>query len=360
LTDANDNAEIDFERINILYDSTKYGYLGVLGAASFFTFTVWELASPALAIIWLSALIAAYIPRIILSYLFFVKSARDEIDKSNVKRWEDYFLLHSILPFLAFSAAVFIAFGEDTFGAVLFYAAITMTLLAGAMLSYSIALSVLMLFTHLLLVPLVVKCIWMQTDLFNVLGAALIFAYLLFSRLIPRQHNMLLENISLKIESERRSITDPLTQLGNRRLLEFRIKDIVAASRRSKEPFSIILLDVDYFKKYNDTYGHADGDELLVKLSKILVDCSRDQDLVIRYGGEEFLLVLPRTDVHQAIFVVDRISSRIQQETKVTISAGIAMHAEDDEFEHLLRSADRAFYDAKKGGRNQYKLALDS
>jgi len=136
------------------------------------------------------------------------------------------------------------------------------------------------------MLPLIVKTFWFQEALFNTLGLLLLIAYLLISRLIPRQNKLLVENIALRIENEHQSLADPLTKLGNRRRLYLLIEALVPSSLRRKDPFSIVLLDVDNFKLLNNQFSHSAGDDLLVEVSDILKDCSRDQDLVVRYGGK--------------------------------------------------------------------------
>lgn len=209
------------------------------------------------------------------------------------------------------------------------------------------------------MLPLIAKTFWMQEALFNALGFLLVIAYLLLTRLIPRQNKLLVENIALRIENEHQSLTDPLTKLGNRRRLYLLTETLVPSSLRRKDPFSIVLLDIDNFKLFNDKFGHSAGDDLLVQVSEILKDCSRDQDLVVRYGGEEFLLVLPSTNVESAQILVNRISIAIKAKTSVTFSGGIAMHSEQLSFDQLIEKADQRLYVAKTEGKDRYKLADD-
>jgi diguanylate cyclase (GGDEF)-like protein len=167
----------------------------------------------------------------------------------------------------------------------------------------------------------------------------------------------LIENIALRIENGHQSLTDPLTKLGNRRRLYLLIENLVPSSLRRKDPFSIVILDIDHFKKFNDKNGHSAGDDLLIKVSNILVECSRDQDLAVRYGGEEFLLVLPSTSLEKATILVERIQDSIKESTTITFSAGIATHNDKMNFEQLLEKADQCLYAAKTSGRNRFVLA---
>jgi diguanylate cyclase (GGDEF)-like protein len=351
------NPELDFERISVLYENTDVGYFGIAAGVLFFGYMIDQLASIQVAYPWMIAVGIAYIPRIIISVTFSRKMKAREITFENVKPWENYFFYSSIIPFLCFSSAVFIPFEQNEFIALLYYAVIVMTLISGGILSYSTSLPAIFLFMNASMLPLIVKTFWIQEALFNALGLLLLIAYLLISRLIPRQNKLLVENIALRIENEHQSLTDPLTKLGNRRRLYLLIETLVPSSLRRKDPFSIVLLDIDNFKLFNDEFGHSAGDELLVEVSDILKDCSRDQDLVVRYGGEEFLLVLPSTSLEAAQILVERIRSALKAKTAVTLSGGIAMHCEQLSFEQLIEKADQCLYSAKHEGKDRFVFA---
>lgn len=357
---TNDNPEVDFERITFLYDNAKYGFIGIAVALLSFGFVIWRLAEPYYAILWSASVAISYLPRIALSWQFSRKTAKQVITEKNILPWERYFLLTSIIPFALFSAAVFIPYGENTFDAILYYAVIVMTLLAGGILSYSTSLSSLFLYMNVTMLPLIAKCIWEWEPLFIALGLTLAFGYLLLSQLIPRLNKLLLENITLKIENKYHSLTDPLTRLGNRRRLRISIDDLLPVARRRNEPFSVILLDIDHFKKFNDANGHRAGDQLLVKVAEILEECSRDQDIVIRYGGEEFLIVLPASDLEDAVVLAERILKTIRSKTRVTMSAGIAMLKKDMGFDEVVQLADQNLYSAKRAGRDRYVVDVTS
>lgn len=356
MSTSSDNPAVDLERINYLYENAKYGYFGIAVALSSYGYIIWHMATPRYALIWVGAVALTYIPRFILSLRFLQKSARLEIDELNVTPWERYFFLASVVPFACFTAAVFIPYGENTFDAVSYYAVIVMTLLSGGILSYSTSLPSIFLYMNLTILPLIAKCFWVGDPSFTALGITLTLGYLLLSRLIPRLNKLLIENITLKLENQHHSLTDPLTKLGNRRRLNLRIEDLEPVARRRNEPFSIILLDIDNFKKFNDSHGHRAGDQLLIQVAEILAECSRDQDLVVRYGGEEFLIVLPSSDLEDAIVLTERIRKAIKEKTKVTVSAGLAMNSGELEFDQLVHLADKNLYRAKNTGRDKYAI----
>ena len=158
------------------------------------------------------------------------------------------------------------------------------------------------------------------------------------------------------------SITDSLTGLYNRKhLMEVLTKE-VARSERYQRPLAVLMIDVDHFKLYNDTCGHLAGDEVLRNIAAIFRGCLRESDCVGRYGGEEFLIILPETVADDARRIADRIRSRLAEENfpadskpvNITISGGIAIFPGNGRSpESLLRSADAALYQAKNHGRNQ-------
>src|SRR2546425_43749 len=163
-------------------------------------------------------------------------------------------------------------------------------------------------------------------------------------------------------ELERLSITDALTGLYNRRHLMGTLASEVQRSRRLRRPFSVLLMDVDHFKQYNDTHGHPEGDAALVKIADLLRKTTRGVDCVARYGGEEFLVMLLETTVATATIVAERIRTRVAAEEfrggRVTMSIGVAeCPGHGDTPESLIASADAALYQAKDEGRDRVVTA---
>jgi diguanylate cyclase (GGDEF)-like protein len=163
-------------------------------------------------------------------------------------------------------------------------------------------------------------------------------------------------------ELERLSVTDSLTKLYNRRHLMETLTSEMQRCRRHKRVLSVVMADVDEFKKYNDEFGHLAGDQVLVQVASVLRESTRDVDCVARYGGEEFLLVLPETEAEGAGQVSERIRDHLSQTKlavgRITLSIGIAeFPAHGDSAEAIIASADAAMYQAKRAGRNRIASA---
>ncbi len=119
------------------------------------------------------------------------------------------------------------------------------------------------------------------------------------------------------------------------------------------------MLDIDHFKKYNDTYGHVEGDRMLVKIAHVLLKVVRTADHVFRYGGEEFLVLLPETDLTNACKAAERLRKAVEAEAGVTISLGVSPYHESlHDKEAMIKMADNALYQAKQNGRNRVEASL--
>jgi two-component system cell cycle response regulator len=160
------------------------------------------------------------------------------------------------------------------------------------------------------------------------------------------------------------AVTDGLTGLYNRRYMEGHLSTLTEESKSRGRELSLLILDIDFFKSINDTYGHDAGDDVLREFGRRLRKAVRGIDLVSRFGGEEFVVVMPETDMGTAFAVAERIRERIAalpfpiagrtREVPVTISIGIAqLMGADDTSDSLLKRADRALYAAKRDGRNR-------
>jgi diguanylate cyclase (GGDEF)-like protein/PAS domain S-box-containing protein len=170
----------------------------------------------------------------------------------------------------------------------------------------------------------------------------------------------------LQRQLEQMSYTDGLTGVPNRRMFDTVLEKEWASAQRTQSSLSLILLDIDYFKQYNDRYGHLQGDECLKRIGQVLDAAGkRARDLFARFGGEEFVLVMPETDANAALFVAERLRSLILQDRVLhedspvdqilTISLGVGtiVPSQNDCSADFLETVDQQLYCAKRKGRNQ-------
>jgi diguanylate cyclase (GGDEF)-like protein len=154
------------------------------------------------------------------------------------------------------------------------------------------------------------------------------------------------------------AITDPLTGAFNRRYMEARLEQALETARRRAAPVSLLIADVDHFKRVNDTHGHKAGDAVLRGLAALIRGRARAVDLLFRMGGEEFVLLLPDTPEHAAAIVADELRSAVEQarlldRQAISVSIGVGAARPEDDVESWIKAADAALYAAKEAGRNR-------
>jgi len=178
-------------------------------------------------------------------------------------------------------------------------------------------------------------------------------------RALTHETAIAIENAQLHARIETQAVTDGLTHLFNRRHFDVRLREEIGRESRQGGNFSLILIDIDGFKIFNDTQGHVAGDELLAELGEIIKESVRGIDMAFRYGGDEFALLLPGTPAEGAAVVAERVCKSVQRQTQakavpVTASLGIACWPDDGVTNmEIVRAADRALYQAKRNGGNQ-------
>jgi len=185
-----------------------------------------------------------------------------------------------------------------------------------------------------------------------------------------KTHAVLLERNAALEEVQRLSVTDGLTGLFNRRHFDMALAAEWKRAIRDRHPLSLVMLDVDHFKNFNDNYGHQAGDDCLVKVAQALMNSiNRPADIIARYGGEEFIAIFPETagsgalvmaeNIRQAIIALKIPHEHSSAAKHITVSLGVASFVPEDglQAESLLKSADQALYQAKEEGRNRVLLA---
>ncbi len=180
-------------------------------------------------------------------------------------------------------------------------------------------------------------------------------------RELAEERNRMLE------ELQKMAVTDGLTALYNSRHFYHQLELEIDRSLRYRHPLSLLLIDIDRFKHYNDTYGHLEGDKVLVRFSQILKSCLRANDSAYRYGGEEFTVILPETGAEEARTVAQRIRATLEAElfypcpgppVSNTISVGVTEYSPREPLEDFVRRADQAMYRSKEAGRNRVSVIV--
>ena len=170
------------------------------------------------------------------------------------------------------------------------------------------------------------------------------------------------EQKRLEQELEHAALRDSMTGLLNRRQFYNITEQTNPADLPAQQQFSLLLVDTDHFKNINDVFGHQKGDEVLISLSRMLEDCSRKDDYVFRWGGEEFVILLPRTTLEHALQIAETLRAAVAQITipglpRFTVSIGVARHNQGESIDDLFKRVDDALYRAKNDGRNKVLAA---
>jgi diguanylate cyclase (GGDEF)-like protein len=173
------------------------------------------------------------------------------------------------------------------------------------------------------------------------------------------------ERIRMMQKLQKLAVTDGLTKLYNSRSFYSQLETEVDRFNRYGHPLTLLLLDLDHFKDYNDSYGHLEGDKVLVRFSQIIKSCLRTNDTAYRYGGEEFTVILPETGGEEARTVAQRIRAALEAErfsplnekdAKITISIGATEYQHKEELSTFIQRADKAMYRSKQKGRNMVSM----
>jgi diguanylate cyclase (GGDEF)-like protein len=182
---------------------------------------------------------------------------------------------------------------------------------------------------------------------------------------VIKERELTEERVRMMQKLQKLAVTDGLTKLYNSRSFYSQLETEVDRFNRYKHPLSLLLLDLDHFKEYNDNYGHLEGDKVLVRFSQIIKSCLRTNDSAYRYGGEEFTVILPVTSGAEAKTVAQRIRSALEAErfspeneedVRITISIGVTEYQHKEELSTFIQRADKAMYISKQNGRNKVTM----
>ena len=185
---------------------------------------------------------------------------------------------------------------------------------------------------------------------------------LLRLRRVLKERQILKERVLMLKKLQELAITDSLTTLYNSRWFYKQLDSEIDRSKRYNHPLTLLFMDIDHFKHYNDTYGHLEGDNVLARFAKVIKTCLRKMDTAYRYGGEEFTVILPETNKDEVMAVAERIKDAIKNEKflsqsgesiSITISIGVTQYCPNESIATFVQRADKAMYLSKQRGRNQ-------
>lgn len=286
-------------------------------------------------------------------------------------RWLWFFYAGAAAAGLTWGMAGFWLFPADGAGQMLMTFAIG-GIAAGGMSTLGVLPGVYVTFLLTSVLPFSLR-LFMQPDHNYTLMALMSLVFIAFLVTASRRaSNIFTESQRLRFENEditekmhalaTTAITDPLTGAYNRNMLNVTLPSEMERARRHNAPLAIILLDIDHFKRINDSYGHQVGDRTLVWITERICSQLREADLLFRWGGEEFMVVAPNTDLAAACVVADRMRRQIEQSPFdpagiVTCSFGCSQFWPEDTSDAFIQRADRALYAAKDNGRNCVKRA---
>ena len=186
------------------------------------------------------------------------------------------------------------------------------------------------------------------------------------SERVRSDNEFIASSLGVLRQAEHNAFTDPLTGLGNRRWMKDMFERELTRARRGGQPVCLMMIDIDNFKLFNDHYGHIAGDRVLLAVADALRDRLRPTDLIARFGGDEFAVLLPSLDVKQARQAGERLRQRIVElsppslSTAITISVGVCGSAAGEDVGSLMQRADEAMYAAKSRGRNRIEVHVES
>ena len=289
-------------------------------------------------------------------------------DEKQTKRYITYFFILLIYSSFVWGTAVYLSLLYAPLNYELISFIMILGITTAGILSLSSILHAYLMYFLLMLIPLFLRMIYIG-DRIHIILAIFLFIYIVVIVLLSKSmyknriksiHNQ--ESLQKSIEElHKLSITDSLTKIYNRRYFFEAGENLIEIAKRESKPISLLMLDIDYFKNVNDTYGHQAGDTVLIELTKAINSMVRKSDIFARIGGEEFALVLHNTSKQGAVIIANKIRKTVQNhhfkhdniDIAVTISVGVSsLNSDYNDLDALYKDADVKLYEAKRVGRN--------
>ena len=353
---------IQSDKLKLLYEQSYQAVFFSMVTSLLYAVIIWPHVSHQPIVIWLSVIFVTSSFRLFL----FQNYKRSNPQGTDVLKWEQPYLITLIISSLTWGLGTVIL----TYNQPLLYQLITYFVLmgmAGAALGvYSSVRYIAITTIACVLLP---TTVWLfiqdsRTTVLIALASLLFFASAIRATKILactlHQTFQLSNELTLARDiAERLARTDTLTNLNNRRAFKELCNQRIQYCQRQQHPVSLLLLDLDFFKKINDQFGHDAGDSALQQLAEILTDTVRNSDICGRIGGEEFALLLSNTNMGEASLVAEKLKLTIEHtviktsEAQFSITASIGVACSNDSLESLLKAADKAMYKAKQSGRNR-------
>ena len=333
--------------------------------ASILCAILWDLTSPDWLGAWWVLIVGLAVLRVGLTYLFRRRASGDD----DLKRWEAVFVVTLVLTGAAWGIGGWLIMPKQSLAHQILIYAFLMGMVGGAIASYSTHLFAVTATSAFIILPATIAFAIQDSALTRAMAfASTIYVIAAFraaktlSATLKKSYQLTHELERARASAEEQARTDELTGMRNRRAF-YEVGDLaVAQAIRYRDPLALILLDIDHFKKINDTWGHATGDEVLRLVALIVQRTIRTSDVAGRVGGEEFAILLPRANAADAVAMAERLRVAMEKaplyhdqgEIHFTSSFGVALAGgEANTLEKLLADADRALYEAKESGRNR-------
>ena len=356
---------IRVERVKIIFEQAGPSMVFSSLAAFILVAVLWSVADHSKLIVWLSIYMVIAVVRFYHVYLYRTTPP----EKIDVPLWELRFIWTNIAISITWGVGMWLIMPDDSLAHQAIVFSFLMGMSAGVVATYSAHVKCVTFSILILMTPATIYFAFQNSLPHYVMafgavlfvGASLRSARML-TYFLRRSFQLSYDLQKAKEKAEYLARTDALTELHNRRSFYEKGEEEVARSKRYNRPLSLMLLDIDYFKKINDTYGHAFGDEALKEIARTIRQEVRGIDVAGRVGGEEFAIFLPETEMEQAIFMAERLRKQVSRcvvhykdrEITFTTSVGVAKFDEEgDTFSDAIAKSDAALYSAKKGGRNK-------
>ena len=358
--------QILLESLTFLYRSLPSAALGHSVAGGFVVYALYDVVSPERLFIWLFSIMFVAFARI--GMTSFVERRMIDAEIKDIENWATWLLIMTFVQTSIWGSSVFFIWPDE-----LPQRALLIVTLAGIIAAGGVMLALhrrsFVIYCLPIALPAAFQLVMTGGRLeYTLAGLLLVYSIILLVS-INRLTGVFLEGLRLRFLMQNESRTDALTELTNRRGFDESLHDLWQQSIRSGQSIGILILDVDYFKNYNDYYGHPQGDVALKKLGQLLEKvASRSTDLCARIGGEEFAVIMPTTDLGGCRRVAEairaelaeaRIPHRNSNHGFLTVSIGlnVKIPGRSDAVDHFIMEADMALYDAKESGRNCLAVA---